>query len=238
MSNKSFETGQWGGVFAGTYKDGILVRIREDPTPPGPTPTPYTAPKITVSISPATTLYKQGDSAQITITARVTKGSEEIKQVQILAPNAVKTGTDLTMTHQVTLTQTTAIKATVNDGKSTVTSNVINVQFGNYIYWGTIQAGASPTIDMSRITEDLVKGLSTKNLQLNRTFSKTFQMINSHVIYAYPDAWGALTGCTDGMFNTLPTYTIGSVTIDGTLYKVYAQTKASTLMQDYLQSYT
>lgn len=211
-----------GGLKAGTTLDGKSALEIIDMMV-----NPYQAPVIAISINPATTLYEVGQSPSITITANLTKKTNEITAAKIL-----KDGADLKVAIEgelqaktfsqsaVQITADTAFSSKVSDAQGEVNGNSINVRFTRKSYYGLIGAAESVTTDTQ------IEALGQNQLTGSKGLTwASYNANNQKVVYAYPKSFGDLTSIKDGNnFEMLGSFTKTTVQRDGVDYNVYTLT--------------
>lgn len=174
---------------------------------------PYTAPAISLSISPGAGLREKGNSvSSVTLTATTTKRTNAITAVTFrrngtaitcTGANSVQAnGGTQTCTDTTPVTTNTTFTATVSDGTSTTTSNSQAYTFVSPYYYGVGAKGLTPS---------QVAGL-TKVLQANTSSYRAVTSPSNQVYYfAYPDSYAALTSILDNSsFETIGDYTVTS----------------------------
>lgn len=208
---------------------------------------PYDRPVITIGIAPATTLYDiVNDSLdEITISANVTKKSEEISYVkfyvdgnlvQTITEN-IKNGGVFKYTHNFDVPQkkTFTVKVETCDVETkTVVTAQTTITFIGRSYVGYIKEDIE-------INETSIKGL-TPVLKKTKTYS--YEGITTsgtdlfRICYAYPKELGELTSIVDILgFPYLDSYTKKDIVIDGINYLLYYLTEPVSV-SDFLQKYT
>ena len=197
---------------------------------------PYEKPTMTLGINPAKTIYDKVTEtlASITINANVTKKTKNIKEVRFYVNNVlVNTDTAHPNGGLVSYTHTFAsptnttfnVKIECEDIKgatSKISANT-NIYFVGRSYYGVIESEGSPFA----ITEDLIKGLSKKEVKIKKAL--TYQNINAtfgRIVYAYPKnlpSGGVLTSIKDQGtgWSVFDSYTSQEITIDGITYLCY-----------------
>ena len=197
---------------------------------------PYEKPTITLGINPAKTIYdKVAETlASITINAKVTKKTENIKEVRFYVNNVlVNTDTahpngglvSYTYTFASPTNTTFNVKIECEDIKgatSKVSANT-NVYFVGKSYYGVVEDDGTPFA----ITESLIKGLSKTEVKIKKAL--TYKNINAtfgRIVYAYPKnlpSGGALTSIKDQGtgWSVFDSYTSQEITIDGITYLCY-----------------
>ena len=197
---------------------------------------PYEKPAMTLGINPAKTIYDKVTEtlASITINAKVTKKTENIKEVRFYVDNVlVNTDTAHPNGGLVSYTHTFAsptnttfnVKIECEDIKgatSKVSANT-NVYFVGKSYYGVVEDDGTSFA----ITESLIKGLSKTEVKIKKAL--TYKNINAtfgRIVYAYPKdlpSGGALTSIKDQGtgWSVFDSYTSQEITIDGITYLCY-----------------
>jgi len=172
---------------------------------------PYTAPAISLAISPGAGLREKGNSvSSVALTATTTKRTNAITAVTFkrngttitcTGANSVQAnGGTQTCTDTTPVTTNTTYTATVSDGTSTTTSNSQAYTFVSPYYYGVGAKGLTPA---------QVAGL-TKVLQGNTATYRAVTSPSNQVYYfAYPQSYNALTSVLDNSnFETISDYTV------------------------------
>jgi len=189
----------------------------------------YIAPVVTCSISPATTLYEKGSSvSSITVTAGITKKSENIEKVEFLVDGTVvetktegvSAGGSFTYTYDTEFSTDKTFKVRTNDvDTKTSVSAEKKVSFILPYYHGVVDADT-----LTELT-GLVKDLSAKG---SKTYAYTAD--NQYCVIVYDASYADLTSIKDqNNFDNKNNFTKKTVTIDGNSYKYYISTGRKTL---------
>ena len=165
---------------------------------------PYKAPSITLSISPNTILYELGNTvSSLTISTNITQGSGSIESVNILKNNTViSSGTTNIESTQTNIRENVTYSATVSDGTTTVNSNVININFINPIYIGSLSEVSASNI--KAMTKRVVK-VSNQNYIYNIT--------NKRMCIAIPSGWTLKTIIDTNGFDITKSFTKSTINI-------------------------
>lgn len=209
-----------GDVFeVGTTLTQLFVKMLEK----------YVAPVISIATTPATSLYKKGNSVNsITITATVTKKSEAIEKVEFLVGSSVvetvtegvEKGGTFTYTYDIPFTTNTKFTVRCND-VDTQTSKTADktISFAIPYYYGVIDGNTLSTLD--GLTEDL----STKG-----TKKYAFTADNKYVVIAYDASYADLTSILDqNNFENKDDFTKKTVTIGDYSLKYYVSNGPKTI---------
>lgn len=177
----------------------------------------YTAPKISFSISPSTTLYELGFViSTLTLKASVTKGIEEITEVGILQSGAIletsNTGFSKVLTN---IKSNTSFSAYVTDGVQRINSSTIRINFINPIYVGSI----------TNVTEEEIKNMTKKIVNVSSQ-SFTYNIDTKRMCIAVPSGWNLKNVIDPNNFNITSSFvksTINITCLDGIAkpYSVY-----------------
>lgn len=187
----------------------------------------YSAPSISIGLSCKTLYDKDIDSLNsVTITANVTKGSEEITYVKFYVngtvvqtlTTAVKDGGvfKFTYTPASAINSTTTFKVECCDApRGTVKTTQSVVTFVQKSYWGPVPSVMSPT-DVAVITA-LNNGLKT-SVAMTQKFTAQY----GRFVFAYPTAIGSVKSIKDNVnnFNYTDSCSRGTATINGGAYEI------------------
>lgn len=179
----------------------------------------YFAPTASLAMSPATTMYATGNSAEnVVLTANVTKNTNDVTSVTFYSGETVlETITEGvaaggTFTHTVAdpVTDTTTFKVVVTDDIEEA-SATRTITFVNPYYYGISATGE--VADETGLTESVTaKG--------TKTFAYT--AANEYLVFMYPEAYGALTSIKDAnSFENIDSFNKSTLEISGTSYNVY-----------------
>lgn len=177
----------------------------------------YLAPTVSLSISPATTVYKKGSSiASVTMTANVTKKSNPIASVEFYVGGVLvdtqtgATGGTFTYTHTTAITADTTFKVIVRDGTSSPEARKSVVFVNPYYYGASASATVTDTTGLSELVE--TKGNKTK----------AYTLSNEYAVFMYPASYGNLKSILDpNNFENLADFNKSTVTIGSVSYNVY-----------------
>ncbi len=177
----------------------------------------YLAPTVSLSISPATTVYKKGSSiSSVTMTATVTKKSNPITAVEFYVGGVLvdtqigTTGGTFTYTHTTAITSDTTFKVIVRDGTSSPEASKSVVFVNPYYYGASSNATVTDTTGLSELVE--TKGNKTK----------AYTLSNEYAVFMYPASYGNLKSILDpNNFENLADFNKSTVTIDSVSYNVY-----------------
>ena len=140
----------------------------------------YTAPRISFSISPSTTLYELGFViSTLTLRANATKGIEEITEVGILQSGTVLETSNTSFSKILTnIGSNTSFSAYVTDGVQRVNSNTMGINFINPIYVGSVV----------NITEEEIKNMTKKIVNVSSQ-NFTYNIDTKRMCIAVPSGW-------------------------------------------------
>lgn len=181
----------------------------------------YVAPVISISISPSDTLYEKGDSIDsVTITASVTKKSENIEKVEFLVNGTVKetvesgvsAGGSFSFTYDEGVTSNTTFRVRTND-IDTKTSKYADksVSFVLPYYYGVVPN------DSIAVLTNLTKDLSSKG-----TKTYTYTADNEHCVIVFDSAYADLVSIKDqNNFENINDFTKKTINIGDYTYKYY-----------------
>lgn len=177
----------------------------------------YLAPTVSLSISPATTVYKKGSSiASVTMTATVTKKSNPITAVEFYVGGVLvdtqtgATGGTFTYTRTTAITSDTTFKVIVRDGTSSPEASKSVVFVNPYYYGASSSATVTDTTGLSELVE--TKGNKTK----------AYTLSNEYAVFMYPASYGNLKSILDpNNFENLADFNKSTATIDSVSYNVY-----------------
>lgn len=177
----------------------------------------YLAPTVSLSISPATTVYKKGSSiSSVTMTANVTKKSNPIASVEFYVGGTLvdtqtgATGGTFTYTHTTAITADTTFKVIVRDGTSSPEASKSVVFVNPYYYGASSSATVTDTTGLSELVE--TKGNKTK----------AYTLSNEYAVFMYPASYGNLKSILDpNNFENLADFNKSTVTIGSVSYNVY-----------------
>lgn len=206
---------------------------------------PYVKPAITIALTPNTTIYDvvKDTITSLTITANVTKNSEDIEYVKYYVNGTlVNTNTNITGTgaYKYTYTPSTPINSSITVEVETadvttksVTSANTQIVFVGKSYYGLVAENA--TVD-----ETTIKGLNG-NLKKDKAY--TYSGITTsgtdlyHIVYAYPKSFGELTSIKDGLdmeyFSEYEKSTLKVDNIDYLCYKLKNAVSVSGFVQKF-----
>ena len=177
----------------------------------------YTAPKISFSISPSTTLYELGFTiSTLTLKASVTKGIEEITEVGILQSGTVLETSNTSFSKILTnIRSNTSFSAYVTDGVQRVNSNTIGINFINPIYVGSV----------TNVIEEEIKNMTKKIVNVSSQ-SFTYNIDTKRMCIAVPSGWNLKSVIDPNNFNITSSFvksTINITCLDGIAkpYSVY-----------------
>ena len=194
----------------------------------------YSAPSISIGLSCKTLYDKDIDTlSSVTITANVTKGSEEIKYVKFYVngtvvqtlTTAVKDGGvfKFTYTPAAAINSTTTFKVECCDTpKGTGKTTQSMVTFVQKSDWGPVPSVMSPT-DIAVITT-LNSGLKT-SVAMTQKFTSEY----GRFVFAYPTAIGSVKSIKDNVnnFNYTDSCSRGNATINGGSYEIIYLTECA-----------
>lgn len=188
---------------------------------------PYVQPTISLSASPNGGAYEKGAKVStVALTANVGKKSEKITEVKFFDGNAEIHNAEVNANggaHSFTVSTEFGVnktfKATVNDGKKTVTSNQISFNFYYPAYIGALDASAEIP------TQEQIKGL-TKKVQSAGNLTYSYTVDTKRMVVATPPNWEIRKILDPNSFDVTSSFKkhIVSVTgLDGTAqnYNVY-----------------
>ena len=177
----------------------------------------YTAPRISFSISPSTTLYELGFViSTLTLRANVTKGIEEITEVGILQSGTVLETSNTSFSKTLTnIRSNTSFSAYVTDGVQRVNSNTIGINFINPIYVGNVV----------NVTEEEIKNMTKKIVNVSSQ-SFTYNIDTKRMCIAVPSGWNLKSVIDPNNFNITSSFvktTVNITCLDGIAkpYSVY-----------------
>lgn len=177
----------------------------------------YTAPRISFSISPSTTLYELGFViSTLTLNANVTKGIEEITEVGILQSGTVLETSNTSFSKTLTnIRSNTSFSAYVTDGVQRVNSNTIGINFINPIYVGNVV----------NVTEEEIKNMTKKIVNVSSQ-SFTYNIDTKRMCIAVPSGWNLKSVIDPNNFNITSSFvktTVNITCLDGIAkpYSVY-----------------
>lgn len=161
---------------------------------------PYSAPFVSVMITPSSGLYEKGDYKTITnVKVTIQKKSEKITKIEVLDGENVlvsKTDSDIALGGVFNLSTNLMIKdnkiltAKVTDNANKVTS----VNFNTYTYVYPYYAGVCN--EEEEINESLIKSLN-KQVEEKSNKSISYTTNNQKMIFAYPKSYGLLNKIID-----------------------------------------
>ena len=177
----------------------------------------YTAPRISFSISPSTTLYELGFViSTLTLNANVTKGIEEITEVGILQSGTVLETSNTSFSKTLrNIRSNTSFSAYVTDGVQRVNSNTIGIKFINPIYVGSV----------TNVTEEEIKNMTKKIVNVSSQ-SFTYNIDTKRMCIAVPSGWNLKSVIDPNNFNITSSFvktTVNITCLDGIVktYSVY-----------------
>lgn len=178
---------------------------------------PYVQPTISLSANPNGGSYEKGTNvATVTFTANVGKKSEKIKEVKFFDGNAEinsavvnANGGAHTYTLSVPFGVNKTFKATVSDGKKTVTSNQISFNFYYPAYIGALDASAAVP------TQEQIKGL-TKKVQSAGNLTYTYSVDSKRMVVATPPNWEVRKILDPNSFDVTASFKKHTVSVTGT----------------------
>lgn len=208
--------------------------------------TTYSKPKVTLGISPSTTIYdKVKDSLNaITIKANVTKQTDDISEVRfyvngtlVNTDTAHPNGGQVSYVHNFSTPQNTTfvVKVEVEDtnGASSKVSAQTTINFINKTYYGYIK-------ENTVIDETVIKSL---NSTLKNSLGYKYTGITTpgtdlyHIVLCYPKSFGTISSIKDALnFEYIQDYTASDITVDGADYvlmKLNNPVSVSDFMQDF-----
>lgn len=212
----------------------VYVDVPDDfvPEKPEDKPPVETKPSISISLTPSETVYDvETPLESITITAKVTKGTSEVKEVNFyvageivntITTDVVNGGTfNYTYTPENPINNNTMFKVTATDVKDATASSSQGITFIGASYYGIVNA------DTVTPTESEIKALN-KVLKSSRKF--LYQDITTDwgkVCYAYPASLGLLTNIKDNKnnFNYTDSFTYSSGKVNNIDYHIYTLTE-------------
>lgn len=181
----------------------------------------YMPPVISISTTPSTSLYKKGSSVDsVTITASVTKKSEDIEKVEFLVGSSVvetvtegvAAGGSFSYTYDTPFTTNTKFTVRCND-VDTQTSKTADktISFAIPYYRGVVDTDTIDSLD--GLTEDLTA-------KATKTYS--FTADNKYVVFVYDTSYADLTSIKDqNNFENKDDFTKKTVTIGDYSLKYY-----------------
>lgn len=211
-----------GGLPAGTVITGendheILQRILF----------PYQKPTCSLTINPATTVYKLGTSvSNITMNTVVGKKSKPITRVEFYTDaglfftktDGVSGGGTFSTTYANEFTEDKGFQTRAYDETGAYTdSNIVNVYFVDPMFVGTVNGSLTELVQR----------------KANYTYNN-ITCINDQVVFQYPAGYGLLTSIMDkNNFECITSFTESLITKQlergGTRYRQYKLTTAATL---------
>lgn len=194
----------------------------------------YEKPSVTLALNPSPAVREFGDTAaSITLTATITKKSQDIEKLEILRGASVvhtntspnKDGGAITYTDNSILNATTIYKARVHDAKGSVeTSKTVTFVYPSY---AGVTTSAAPTQAAIKVMTKLVTA-KTNTIHKYTANGERF-------VLAYPKSYGVLTSILDpNNFETINSYARTEVDItglDGTVQAYYVYTLSTPTTQ-------
>ena len=223
-SNPTPTVSPHGGIPAGSTFDNVSVKKMLDDIL-----YPYTKPTISFSASPAGGVREKGTTLdEITLTANITKKSENIKKVEFLKDSAVIGTVDApkagggteTYAYEQPINANCQLKARVTDAKDgTVDSSAQSYTFVYPLYIGSLDASASSP------TQDQIKALE-KKVVTKGTQKYTYTIDNKRMCIACPPGWTLSKIVDPNGFDVTSSFakkTVSVTGLDGTAqsYTVY-----------------
>lgn len=184
----------------------------------------YIAPAVNISVN--NNLYEIGQTANLNITIKVNKGSENIQSIKLYnGTTLINTFNNVTnggtFTYKYSITKNSTIKVIVSDNQSN-TNATSTITFVNNSYYGIISGN---TVD-----ETIISGL-TSNLNSKKAFTyNNITLNNERIVYLYPASFGNLTSIKDANgFEYLNSYVKSTITIDSVSYNCYMLENPTTI---------
>lgn len=177
----------------------------------------YAPPAISLAASPTQSVREKGTViSSVNLTATTTKFSEDILRVSFYRAGllihtidpATPGGGAEVYTSNTPFSDNMTFQARVEDGTSTIGSNIVTYTFVYPYYFGSGALGLTAS-QVSSLTKDI----RTSSANLNKTFTPS----NGNVFYfAYPASYGALTSILDeNDFETIGDWTLRTESITG-----------------------
>ena len=191
----------------------------------------YKAPGLSLSITPATTLYDitVDTLKDLVIIANATKNTNNISRIEIFVNGvSVKTVTDMPSGGIVNYTQSydpatntdQTIKAIVTDSAGKSVTVTKEIKFVGKTYYGTVGP------DVTSVTEAIVTGLSN-SLKGSKDFVFSgITMDYGKVLYAYPASFGEISSIKDTKNNIdySESFAKSNVNVGDIVYNAYLLT--------------
>lgn len=171
--------------------------------------------EVGTSVTPTLTLTISSTGTGTPVSIEFYSGST------LLDTQAYVAGTNAyTLTMSTAVTTNTTVKGVLNYKKSDNTNATVE-KSATYTF---VMASYSGAVATAPTTAAEITAL-TKNVKNTKALTTTFNLSNQRSCYAYPASFGNLTSIKDANnFEYIGSYTLTSVTVDGTAYNVYTLT--------------
>lgn len=194
-------------------RDGTIAKLME-----------YEQGSGILTIQPNQFIYNIGESINsVLLNVELTKGTDTIKEIKLYKNDSVifTKSDELTTSEMIIdaniVDNDVKYYVTIDDGKTIVKSNTININFVNNFYYGLIQNDL--------LNETVIKSFETlKTTRSNLT--KLFTPNNQKIVFAYPVEYGELQSIYDTeMYDIIDGFTKTLIILNfdnvKTLYNVY-----------------
>ena len=190
---------------------------------------PAVGPSVTLTITPATAVYKKGTTVNsITMKGVVTKGTSDIDKSVFYVNNAIvytksdmPSGGTVSYEYATAMTTDTTFKVVTNDTNGMSANASKSIVFVNPYYSGVSN---TPSIsDFTGLSEEIV----VKNSAKEETYTTTGAQ---YLVFAYDSVYGNLSKIEDqNKFDNTGDWVKSNLTVEGALYNVYITSGKKTL---------
>lgn len=201
----------------------------------------YSKASVSLLSNLSTLVYEAGVIVHggITLTAKVTKGSSKITQVEFFKDSTsvstittgVEDGGNFTYADGTDISNDITFKVSVKCEDNSTAESTLSIKFYNPYYYGIT------TKQIDEITESDITSL-TKDVSAKATKNYTYTSNNEYCVIAYPKSYGLLKSILDpNGFQNLDSMGHKEVTVKGVPYYIY-QTNTTVTCTDFTYAFS